>query len=105
VNLRYKNRFSIFKSNAPLVNIVENLGKLGNDLTKLDHVIIVGGPGNKLGRNYCYSIKEDINFIAERSNKPLQEILKALDEQEGEECECKSRSGALGVWQVPCSYY
>jgi len=53
VNSRYRNKLGIFKSDAPLANIVENLGKLGNDLTKQDHVIIVGGPGNRLGRNYC----------------------------------------------------
>lgn len=52
MNSRYKNRLSIFKSDGPLANIVENLRKLGNGPTKRD-VIIVGGPGNKLGRNYC----------------------------------------------------
>lgn len=68
MNTRYKNRLSIFKPDAPLANIVENLGKLGNDLTKRDHVIIVGGPGNGLGKNYCYSFRKEINFTAERSN-------------------------------------
>lgn len=53
MNSRSKNRLSIFKSDAPLSNIVENLWELGNDPTKRDHVIIVGGPGNRLGRNYC----------------------------------------------------
>lgn len=53
MNSRYKNRLRIFKSDVPLANIVENLRKLGNGPTKRDHVIIVGGPGNKLGRNYC----------------------------------------------------
>jgi hypothetical protein len=68
VNSRNKNRLSICKSEAPLANVVENLEKRGNDLTKRDHVIVLGGPGNRLGRNYCYSVKKDINFLAERSN-------------------------------------
>jgi hypothetical protein len=60
---------SIFKPNAPLANIVEDLGKPGKNLTKQDHIIIVGGPGNSLNRNH-YSIEDDLNFIAERtSNK------------------------------------
>jgi hypothetical protein len=57
---------SIFNPNAPLANVVEDLGKLGKNLTKQDHVVIVEGPGNSLGRNYHYSIEKDINFIAER---------------------------------------
>jgi hypothetical protein len=59
---------SIFKSNAPLANVVEDLGKLGNDLSKRDHIITVGGPGNSLGKNYHHSIEKDINFITESSN-------------------------------------
>jgi hypothetical protein len=59
---------SIFKPSAPLANFVEELGKLGKNLTKRDHVVIVGGPGNKLDRNYHYSIEKDINFIAERTS-------------------------------------
>jgi hypothetical protein len=58
---------STFKPNAPLANVVEDLGKLGKDLTKQDHIVIVGGPGNSLDRNYSYSIEKDINFIAERT--------------------------------------
>jgi hypothetical protein len=42
--------------------------KLGNDLTKRDHIIIVEGPGNSLDRSYHYSLEKGINFIAERSN-------------------------------------
>jgi hypothetical protein len=56
---------SIFKPNAPLENVVEDIGKLGKDLTKQDHIIIVGGPGNSLDRNYHYSIEDDLNYIAE----------------------------------------
>jgi len=58
---------SIFKPNAPLANVVEDLRKLGNRLTKRDH-IKMGGPGKSLDRNYQYSIVKDINFIAEKSN-------------------------------------
>jgi hypothetical protein len=59
---------SIFKPIAPLSNVVEDLGMLGKDLTKQDHIIIVGGPGNSLDRNYHYSIEDDLNFIAERTS-------------------------------------
>jgi len=59
---------SIFKPNAPLANVVEDLRKIGNNLTKRDH-IKMGGPGNSLDRNYQDSIVKDINFIAEKSNK------------------------------------
>jgi hypothetical protein len=58
---------SIVKPNAPLGNVVEDLGKLGNNFTKKDHIVIVSGPGNNLGRNYNCSIEKKINFIAERS--------------------------------------
>jgi hypothetical protein len=59
---------SLFKPNAPLANVVEDLGKFGKNLTKRDHVVIVGGPGNSLDRNYHYSIEKDIYFIAERTS-------------------------------------
>jgi hypothetical protein len=32
---------------APLANVVEDLGKLGNDLTERDHIIVVEGPGQE----------------------------------------------------------
>jgi hypothetical protein len=51
-----------------LTNVTEDLGKLGNNLIKSDHVMIVGEPGNSLGRNYLYSNEKDMNFIAESSN-------------------------------------
>jgi hypothetical protein len=44
-----------------LANVVEDLGKLGKDLTKQDHIIIVGGPGNSLDRNNHYSNEADLN--------------------------------------------
>jgi hypothetical protein len=58
---------SIFKPNAPLEN-VEDLANLGKDLTKEDHIVIVGWPGNSLERNYHYSIEKDLNFIARRTD-------------------------------------
>ena len=58
---------SIFKPNAPLANVIEDLGNLGKDLTKQDHIVIVGGPGNSLDRKYNYSIEEDLNYIAKRT--------------------------------------
>jgi hypothetical protein len=64
----------ICKPNAPLANVVEDLGKLGNDLTKWDPIIIVGGPRNSLDRNDHYSMKNDINFIAERSKTRMSDL-------------------------------
>jgi hypothetical protein len=43
------------------------LGKLGKDLTKQDHIVIVGVPGNSLDRDYYYLIEKVVNFIAERT--------------------------------------
>jgi hypothetical protein len=57
----------IFKPNAPLAKVVDDLGKLGKGLTKKDHIVIVGGPGNSLDRNQYYSVEKDVNFIAERT--------------------------------------
>jgi len=48
---------SIFKPNAPLENVAEDLANLGKDLTRKDHIVIVGGPGNSLERNYHCSIE------------------------------------------------
>ena len=59
---------SIFKHNAHLTNVTEDLWKLGNNLIKPDHIMIVGEPGNSLGINYHYSNEKDTNFIAESSN-------------------------------------
>jgi len=39
---------SIFKTNAPLANVIEEVRKFGKDLTKEDHIVIVGGSGNSL---------------------------------------------------------
>jgi hypothetical protein len=59
---------SIFKPNAPLENVVEDVANLGTDLTKKDHIVVVGGPGNSLERNYHYSIEKDLSFIARRAD-------------------------------------
>jgi hypothetical protein len=64
----------IFKPNTLLGNVVEDLGKLLKDLTKQDHIVVVGGPGNSLDRNYNYSI-EDIHYIAERTTNTNVEIV------------------------------
>jgi glycerol dehydrogenase-like iron-containing ADH family enzyme len=60
--------FSIFKPNAPLANVVEDVRKLSKDLNKQDHIVIVGGAGNSLDVNQDYSIDKDLNFIAERTS-------------------------------------
>jgi hypothetical protein len=59
---------SNLKPKAPVGNVTEKLWNLGNDLTKRDHIIRVGGPGNSLDRNYHCSIEKDINFTAERTH-------------------------------------
>jgi hypothetical protein len=58
----------IYKPNAPLPKFVESLGKLGKDFSKEDHIVILGGPGNSLDRNYHYLIEEDVNSITERTS-------------------------------------
>ena len=59
---------SIFKPNAPLAKVIENIDMLGKDLTKQDHIDVVGGPGNNLDINYNhYSVGEDLNFISKRT--------------------------------------
>jgi hypothetical protein len=57
---------STFKPNAPLAKLVEVVRKLGKDLTKQDHVVIVGGAGNSLYINQDYSRDKGLNFIAKR---------------------------------------
>jgi hypothetical protein len=37
---------SIFKPNAPLAKVVEDVGKLGKSFTNQDYIITVGGSGN-----------------------------------------------------------
>jgi hypothetical protein len=59
---------SIYKPNAPFANVVEDLGKLGKDLTKQDHIVTLGGLGDSLDRNYHYLIAEDVSSIAERTD-------------------------------------
>jgi hypothetical protein len=63
-----KYEISIFKSNAPLANVVEDLGNLSKDVSKQDHVVVVERPGNSLDRNCHYSIDRDLELIAERMN-------------------------------------
>jgi hypothetical protein len=48
--------------------VVEDVRKLGKDLTKQDYIVIVGGAGNILDINYYYSIDKGLSFIAERAN-------------------------------------
>jgi predicted Rossmann-fold nucleotide-binding protein len=42
---------SIFRSDTPLAKVVEDMRKLGGDLSKQDHIVIVGGGGNSLDIN------------------------------------------------------
>jgi hypothetical protein len=41
----------IFKPNAPLANVVQDVKKLGKDLTKKDHIVTVDGVWNNLDIN------------------------------------------------------
>jgi hypothetical protein len=58
----------IIKPNAALTNDVEDLGKLGKNFTKQDHIVIVGGPGNSLDRIYNYSVE----YISLWRGQPIQ---------------------------------
>jgi hypothetical protein len=42
---------SIFKPSDPHAKVVQDIGKIRKGLTKQDHIIILGGPGNSLDRN------------------------------------------------------
>jgi hypothetical protein len=42
---------------------VEYLGKLGKGLTKQDHIVIVGGPGNSLDGNHYYSVVKEVVVV------------------------------------------
>ena len=55
---------SIFKPNAGLSHVIEDLGSLCKDFTKEDNVVIVGGPGNSLDRDGAYDIGGDLDKIA-----------------------------------------
>jgi hypothetical protein len=59
---------SISIPNAPLAKVAEDTGKLGKGLTKQDHIILVGGQGNSLDRNYHYSIENGLNCITKRTS-------------------------------------
>ena len=60
---------SNFKHNAHLTNVAEDMGKLGNNLIKPDHIIIVGEPGKSLGRNYHYSNEEGMTRLGEYTGR------------------------------------
>jgi hypothetical protein len=59
-------RFVVYlNQNTSLANVVGDVRELGKDLTKQDHIVIVGGAGKSLHINEDYSTDKDINFIAE----------------------------------------
>jgi hypothetical protein len=58
-------RFNIFKPDAPLANIVEDVRKLGTHLIKQDLTLTVGWAGNSLDTNQHYCVGKDLYFIAE----------------------------------------
>jgi hypothetical protein len=48
------------KTWAPLANVVEDVRKIGKDLTKQDHIVTVGGAGNSLDINQDCLIDKDL---------------------------------------------
>jgi hypothetical protein len=58
---------SLFKPNVGLRNVTADLKALSRDLTKDDHVIIVGGPENSLDVDRHYHNEKDLNSIAKDS--------------------------------------
>jgi spore cortex formation protein SpoVR/YcgB (stage V sporulation) len=58
---------SIFKPSDLHANILEDIGNIRKRITKQNHINIVEGPGNRLDRNYHYSIENDVSFITEWS--------------------------------------
>jgi len=90
---------SIFKPNAPLANVIEDLRKLGKDFTKQDHIVIVGGPGNSLDRNCYYQI--DIKFIAERTSNTSVGFLNLFERHNEPWMNEKVRSVNLHLDQAP----
>jgi hypothetical protein len=67
---------SILKPNAPPAKVAEDIQvwKLGKYLTKQHHIIIMGGPGSRLERNYHYSIENYLSFIAKRTSNTSVQI-------------------------------
>jgi hypothetical protein len=59
---------SIFKPNADLSNVTEDIGNLCKGLNKDDQVVIVGGPENSLDRNLSYQIEKYISDIAQKTS-------------------------------------
>jgi len=57
---------SHFKPNVPLAKVDEDVRKLGEDLTKQDHVVFVGKARNSLDINQYYSVQKDLT-TAERT--------------------------------------
>jgi len=111
VDPRSKNTWALnmksLKSNSPLANVIEDLGNLGNKLTKQDHIIIVGGPENSLGRSYHHSIEKHTNFIAERANNTNVGFVNLFCRHDNLCINRKVRivnliawSGSTGAWQV-----
>jgi hypothetical protein len=91
---------SIFKPNAPLVNVVEDLRKLGKDFTKQDRIVILGGPGNSLDRNCHYQIEKNINFIAERMSNTNVRFVNLFERHDEPWMNGKVRSVSLHLDQA-----
>jgi hypothetical protein len=46
---------------------MKELGKLGKDLTKQDHIFTMEGTRNSLDKCYYYLIEKELSFVAERT--------------------------------------
>jgi len=58
---------------TPLSDVIEDMGKFAEHLTKWD-IIIVEGPGNSLDGNYYYSVTMDVNFLAEGEKTSMSDL-------------------------------
>jgi hypothetical protein len=103
---------NIFKPSAPLTNVIEDLGNLGKCLTKEDHIVIMGGPGNSLDNNYHYSVEEDLNFIAKRTSHTNVGLVNLFRRHNKPWMNSKVRSVnvrldlvLLGAWHIPHQCY
>jgi hypothetical protein len=69
---------SIFKPNADMSNVTEDIGNLCTGLTKEDQVVTVGGPGNSLDRNRNYQIEKDLSDIAQKNSSTNVKLVSLL---------------------------
>lgn len=70
---------SIVKPSAGLTHVTEDLVKLSSGFTKRDHIVIVGGPGNSLDRDFNYSIEKDLVNVSKDSSHTNVAVVELFD--------------------------